>query len=245
MLQQLVSFLALASVAFGAALPDATGQTNALASTAPLPAGSNIAVSITPHPYYSSSEGVLGCKIDTDHVAYWPSPVDCGESMCLKLSTLDGAREVYVLRVDQSQPYNQTAPAHDVSYNAWNYLYKGVWATETPYGGGGIDVTYSTIPMTDSNCKALLKNPGKKLPISAGTGMNYVNKCLAQPGSWASTNIGLWNIRTQACTIGYDEECSVVGKDPNCTHPPGTGPAITNLPVWDVQYLTGKLVLAA
>ncbi|PQE16936.1 cerato-platanin protein [Rutstroemia sp. NJR-2017a BBW] len=165
--------------------------------------------------------------------------------MCLKLSTLDGAREVYVLRVDNSYPDGDKPPAHDVSYNAWNYLYKGVLATETPYAGGGIDVTYSTIPMTDSNCQALLKNPDKKLPVSAGTGGNYVEQCLAQPGSWVSTNIGLWNIKTQACTIGYDEPCSVDGNNPICNHTVNTGPAITNLPVWNVEYPSGKLVLAA
>ncbi|PQE12231.1 Cerato-platanin protein [Rutstroemia sp. NJR-2017a BVV2] len=243
MLQQLVSFLALASVAFGAALPDTTtGATNALESTAPLPTGSDIPVTITPHPWYSSSQGILGCKINTDHVAYWPSPVDCGESMCLKLA--NEGREVYVLRVDQSKPYGQTPPAHDVSYNAWNYLSIGQWATENATEGGGIDVTYSTIPMTDPNCQALLLNPEKKLPVSAGTSMIYVKKCLGQPGSWASTNIGLWNIQTQACTLGYDEECVVVAGDPSCAHPVNTGPAITNLPVKNVEYGTGNLVLA-
>ena len=34
-------------------------------------------ISITPHDSYSSSVGVLGCKINTDRVAYWPGAVSC------------------------------------------------------------------------------------------------------------------------------------------------------------------------
>lgn len=38
--------------------------------------GSGTAMGITPHDMYSSSVGVLGCKIDTNRVAYWPQSVD-------------------------------------------------------------------------------------------------------------------------------------------------------------------------
>ena len=40
---------------------------------------------VTPHDSYSSSVGVLGCKIDTDRVAYWPASVDC-TNICVSLS---------------------------------------------------------------------------------------------------------------------------------------------------------------
>jgi len=40
---------------------------------------------VTPHNYYSSSVGVLGCKINYNRVAYWPMAVDC-DSMCVKLT---------------------------------------------------------------------------------------------------------------------------------------------------------------
>lgn len=65
----------------------------------------------TPHEQYSSSAGVLGCKIDTNRVAYWPGPVDC-DSICVSVSR--AGRSVTLLRIDSSQG------AHDLSYDAWN-----------------------------------------------------------------------------------------------------------------------------
>ncbi|KAK1948630.1 hypothetical protein LY78DRAFT_708569 [Colletotrichum sublineola] len=38
-----------------------------------------------PHVLYGSSVGVLGCKIDPNRVAYWPSEVDC-DAICVKVS---------------------------------------------------------------------------------------------------------------------------------------------------------------
>jgi hypothetical protein len=183
--------------------------------------------------------------INTNRTAYWPSPVDCGESMCLKLTKDD--REVYVLRVDQSKPYQQTPPAHDVSYDAWNYLYTGYSATVKPTQDGPIEVFYTTVPMTDSNCQALITSSDRKLPISAGTGMIYVKKCLEQPGSWVSTNIGLWNIAKPTCTLGYDEQCTLnlaAPDDSSCPHTLNEQAPLTTLPVWNIEYGTGKLLLA-
>ena len=57
------------------------------------------AVSITPHASYSSSIGVLGCKINTNRVAYWPSFPDC-DKMCVKVSAK--GRSVHLLKIDQS-----------------------------------------------------------------------------------------------------------------------------------------------
>ena len=49
-------------------------------------------ISVTPHDAYSSSVGVLGCKINTDRVAYWPSAVSC-DKMCVRVSAnLEAAR---------------------------------------------------------------------------------------------------------------------------------------------------------
>src|SRR4051812_23700118 len=81
----------------------------------------------TPHDSYSSSIGVLGCKINTNRVAYWPASVDCTK-VCVKLS-YEG-RSVKLLRIDQS------GGAHDVSFDAWNYLYTGYPATKKPTAGG-------------------------------------------------------------------------------------------------------------
>jgi hypothetical protein len=65
-----------------------------------------IGVWTTPHDKYSSSVGVLGCKINTNRVAYWPGSVDCN-NICVKLSY--NGRSVNLLRIDQS------GGAYDVS----------------------------------------------------------------------------------------------------------------------------------
>jgi hypothetical protein len=35
---------------------------------------------------YSSSAGVLGCKVNTDRIAYWPMAVDC-HNICVASPT--------------------------------------------------------------------------------------------------------------------------------------------------------------
>ncbi|KAM3075550.1 hypothetical protein ACMFMG_007692 [Clarireedia jacksonii] len=250
MLQQFVPFLALAPVALGVPLPQTSGAATpvvtAVASDAPLPSGSNIPVRITPHDQYGSSAGILGCKINTNRAAYWPAPVDCGESMCLKLSR--EGRDVYVLRVDQSRPGpNGEQPAHDVSYDAWNYLYTGYWASEQPVQGGGIDITYTTVPMTDPNCQALITSSDKNIGVSAANSGNYVSQCQADPSSWVSTHLTLWNIATNTCTLGYDEVCTLdlaVSTQASCGHMLGSQNPLTTVPVYNSQYGTGVKVLA-
>jgi hypothetical protein len=71
------------------------------------------AISITPHDAYSSSVGVLGCKINTDRVAYWPSAVSC-DKMCVRVSA--NGRSVNLLKIDTS------GGAYDIAYDAYNYL---------------------------------------------------------------------------------------------------------------------------
>lgn len=56
-------------------------------------------ISVTPHVSYSSSIGVLGCKINTNRVAYWPSFPSCN-NMCVKVSS--NGRSVNLLKIDQS-----------------------------------------------------------------------------------------------------------------------------------------------
>ena len=67
--------------------------------------GSSGAVWATPHDSYSSSIGVLGCKVNTNRVAYWPGSVDCN-NICVSLSYED--RSVNLLRVDQSSQSDST-----------------------------------------------------------------------------------------------------------------------------------------
>lgn len=69
-----------------------------LASAASIRA-TTASASTTPHEQYSSSVGVLGCKIDTNRDAYWPMSVSC-EDICVKVSYQ--GRSVNLLRIDQS-----------------------------------------------------------------------------------------------------------------------------------------------
>lgn len=87
--------------------------------------------SVTPHTSYSSSVGVLGCKIDYNRVAYWPMEVDC-DSMCIKLT--NNGKSLTVLHVDTS------GGAYDISYDAWSQLNCGVPGSAQTCVGGGVDM---------------------------------------------------------------------------------------------------------
>lgn len=80
------SILGLAAVASSLAIPAQ-------------PIAQRDSISITPHDYFSSSIGVLGCKINTNRVAYFPSMPQCG-GMCVKVSA--NGRSVNLLHIDQS-----------------------------------------------------------------------------------------------------------------------------------------------
>lgn len=204
-----------------------------LATAAPLSTAASI--SVTPHDMYSSSVGVLGCKINTDRVAYWPQAIDCN-NICVKVSY--GGRSVNLLRIDQS------GGAYDISYDAWNYLYTGQSAKTNPVAGGGIAATYENRPAAE--CSGLMRDG--KLALSAANSMNYLAGCLNQPSSWVANNHVLYNIQTPTCTLGYDETCTLNWPSQNqatCPHQLGLQTPLTSQPVWNVQYPTGKLVLAA
>ena len=193
-------------------------------------------VSTTPHAQYSSSVGVLGCKINTNRVAYWPGSVDC-TNICVKLSYED--RSVFLLRIDQS------GGAHDISYDAWNYLQTGQSATVDPIAGGSVAMEYEEVDA--SQCADLIYTEGSKLPLSASNSMNFLTSCLAQPTSWVAQNYVLYNICDPICTLGFDETCSLdlaVSNQASCPHTLGLTSPLTTAPVYDVQYETGDLVSA-
>ncbi|KAB5583195.1 hypothetical protein GE09DRAFT_1077993 [Coniochaeta sp. 2T2.1] len=193
-------------------------------------------VSITPHDMYSSSVGVLGCKINTDRVAYWPMPVDC-DNICVKVTA--NGRSVNLLRIDTS------GGAYDISYDAWNYLVTGQSATVKPTQGGGVSATYETV--SADQCRDLIRTPGNKLPLSGANSMNYLASCLNQPSSWVAKNYQLYNILNPVCTWGYDETCTLNWPSQNqatCPHQLGVPNPLTSQPVYNIQYGTGKKVLA-
>lgn len=188
---------------------------------------------ITPHDQYSSSIGVLGCKIDTNRVAYWPGYVGCDE-ICVRVYNED--RSVHLLRIDTS------GGAYDISYDAWNYLAFGKSAVEEPHVGGGIDMNYDVVHA--SECQHLLHEG--KLPLSAANSMNYVASCLNQPASWVAQNYALYNINDQLCKFGLDEECRLdlaISNQPSCPSPLGIVTPL-DYKVENIQYGTGKRVPA-
>ena len=189
--------------------------------------------SVTPHEQYSSSVGVVGCKINTNRVAYWPMEVGCND-FCVKVS-YEG-RSVNLLRIDTS------GGAYDISYDAWNYLGFGASATEDPQTGGGIDMEYENVD--PSECADLLDDG--RVPLLAANSMNFVSACLNEPDSYIAQNYKLYNILDPVCHNGVDEECTLdlaVSNQPEC--PSGLGSnAPLDLPVWNVQYGTGELVKA-
>ncbi|KAK5992156.1 hypothetical protein PT974_05556 [Cladobotryum mycophilum] len=190
--------------------------------------------SMTPHDSYSSSIGVLGCKINTNRVAYWPMPVDC-DNICVKLTYED--RSLTLLRIDQS------GGAHDISYESWNWLAFGKSATADPHTGGGIDMQWSYVPV--SECASILDNG--KLPLTASNSMDYVASCLSQPNSWVAKNHKLVNMIDPLCKYGFDEECSLnlsVSNQPNCPHTLGLMNSPTGQHVTNIAYSTGKEVVA-
>lgn len=138
-------------------------------------AGESVGISVTPHASYSSSVGVLGCKINVNRVAYWPMAVDC-TNICVEVTY--ESRSLHLLRIDQS------GGAYDISYDAWNYLQTGKSATEDPIAGGGVAMTY--VNASASACKSLINSDG--LPLSASNSMNYLASCLEDEDSWVGQN---------------------------------------------------------
>ncbi|KAK1835004.1 hypothetical protein QBC39DRAFT_235867, partial [Podospora conica] len=192
---------------------------------------------VTPHDSYSSSIGVLGCKINTDRVAYWPSAIGC-DNICVKV-THEG-RSVHLLKIDQS------GGAHDISYEAYNFLVTGKSATTDPIAGGSVAMEYEDVPAEE--CAHLILTEGAKLPLSASNSMNYVASCLSEPNSFVAKNHVLYNICDSICSLGHDEKCSLdlaVSNQPSCPHTLGLTSPLKTAPVFNIMYGTGKTVNAA
>jgi hypothetical protein len=207
-----------------------------LVAAAAVKADDGITAWVTPHAQYSSSVGVLGCKVNTNRIAYWPMSVDC-DNICVQLSL--GSRSVYLLRVDQS------GGAYDVSYDAWNYLITGKSATDNPTAGGATEMTYKNVDA--SKCSSLINTKGGKLPLSASNSMNFVASCLDKSDSWVAKNYLMYNIADPLCSWGYDETCSLdltKSNQPQCSHTLGSQTVLKNDPVYNIEYPSGKKVLA-
>lgn len=207
-----------------------------LAIPAPAPLTKRATHSITPHDIYSSSIGVLGCKINTNRVAYFPSFPQC-DGMCLRVSA--NGRSVNLLHVDTS------GGAYDISYDAWNYLYTGKSATEDPAMGGGFNADVESAPM--SECADLITTESGKLGLSAPNAVGFYASCGAD--SWVGQNAALFNIQDSSCTLGVDEVCTLdmaVSNQPQCPNSIlGSKAPLTSDPVYNIIYSTGAEELAA
>ena len=182
--------------------------------------------SMTPHDSFSSSVGVLGCKINTSRVAYWPGPVDCND-ICVRVT--HDTRALTLLRVDSS------TAAFDISYDAWNILAFGVSATESPQVGGGVMMTYETVAAEE--CRELLDNGN--LPLSAANSMNFLHECLQQPNTFVAQHHRLYNILDPTCKYGIDEVCALHdgANQPECPGVLGSN-SVLDLPMNEVSYGT-------
>lgn len=198
--------------------------------------GSSGTAGMTPHDSYSSSVGVLGCKIDTDRVAYWPGAVSC-DNLCVRVS--HEGRSLVLLRVDQSQG------AHDISYDAWNYLYTGKSATDDPAAGGAVAMRFDEVDAGE--CADLIRTDGHRLPLSASNSMNFLADCLSRPRSWVARNHVLYNIADAICTMGHDEECHLdwpAANQATCRHQLGDNSELDGEPVYNILYPSGTKVKA-
>ena len=94
-----------------------------------------------------------------------------------------------------------------------------------------------------SDCADLIY--GGRLAFSAANSMGFIAGCPAN--SWVGQNHALFNIANSICTYGYDEECTLdlaVGNQPSCPHQLGAQPKLDSCPVYDIEYGTGRRVLA-
>jgi hypothetical protein len=191
----------------------------------------------TPHEQYSSSVGVLGCLVNTNRIAYWPASIDC-TNICIRLS--HAGRSVHLLRVDQSEG------AYDVSYDAWNYLYTGKSASEAPTTGGPLEMEFETVDAEE--CADLILTDDGRLPLSASNSMNYLASCLAQPDSWVAGHYQLYNVLDPVCAWGTEEKCDLdwpAANQAECPSGLGVPSVLKDSPVYNIQYGTGKSVLAS
>jgi len=203
-------------------------------ATTLLTTASAVGISVTPHQQYSSSVGVLGCKIDPNRVAFWPSPIDCNK-ICVKVTEPGSGRSVTLLKIDQ------TRGAYDISYDAWNYLLVGQSAAENPQTGGGLAVDYEDVP--GDECLPNLRDANGRLALTAASSVDFAVGC--PPGSWVGDNLELVNIYEPVCLHGHDEVCTLdldVSNQPACAHTLGSMDPLGGHAVMVPEYGTGKMV---
>ncbi|KAI0021920.1 hypothetical protein F4780DRAFT_735937 [Xylariomycetidae sp. FL0641] len=193
---------------------------------------------VTPHDSYSSSIGVLGCKVNVNRIAYFPFQPDCNR-LCIKITHTASQRHLHVLHVDGS------GGAHDISYDAWSMLTNGQGAKEHPTAGGGEPMTWKYADI--SMCADIIdSSEGGRLPLGS-TSTNYLADCPAN--SWVREHFQVYNIGSSGCVYGYNEICNYTGpitwtSQPVCPHTTGYQNRLEGLPVVNILYPTGEESIA-
>lgn len=159
-------------------------------------------VDVKVHDAFSSSIGVLGCKVDVNRIAYWPGTPDCS-NMCIKLTS--GSRSRTVLHIDTS------GGSHDISFDTYQYLAFGTSgsASESPVyqvAKGYAPMDYEVVDM--SECADIITSDTGKMSFIASS-PNQVNDCLRQGNNWVVQNYELRNINDPQCQNGVDEVCTL------------------------------------
>lgn len=192
---------------------------------------------LTPHDHFSSSVGVLGCKTDINHMAYWPEAISC-DNFCVEVSYK--GRSALFMHLDNS------AGAHDISFENWNYLQTGFPASEKNHiePSAGFTAQYQTVD--PNRCRSLIKTASGKMPFSAATSINFIANCvLNQPNSWIAKNFELWNIYDSQCNLGHNELCETPDlkngfNQAKCPHILGSQDKLEGQDVWNILYPSGE-----
>ncbi|KAK3948038.1 hypothetical protein QBC32DRAFT_373873 [Pseudoneurospora amorphoporcata] len=182
---------------------------------------------LTPHDLYSSSVGVLGCKVNVNHMAYWPEAIGC-DDICVEV----------------------TNPKNGL-FNNWNYLETGHPATEKDQivPSGGFTANYKTVD--PNNCRQFINGTASgKIPFSAATSINYISNCvLNAPNSFVAKNFELWNVYDSQCNLGYNEICETPDfkagfNQAKCPHTLGSQDKLVGQDVWNIRYPSGTFTEA-
>lgn len=186
-------------------------------------------VYVTPHSQFSSSIGVLGCKVDTNRIAYWPVWPDC-TNMCVKLTF--GSRSRTVLHIDAS------GGAHDISFDTFQYLAFDSSATASPAildAEAGANMDYEVVDMAE--CADIITSDTGKLAIIANQ-PNQVDSCLSSaPDSWLAQNYELRNILSSTCQYGIDEVCALDDVTGTASCPSGSASSADALDQPVIDYI--------
>lgn len=156
-------------------------------------------VALDSHVQYSSSLGVIGCLIDTNRVAYWPSAPPC-DNPCVKLTAPNG-NTITVLHIDQS------GGSYDISMDAYKTIKHGSnWrsinnASEAKWPG----VTWEYVNM--SECAGII--PSGNLPVIAKSPNKYISCVASAPQSFWATHTTFYDIDDQRCLRGVMQTCQV------------------------------------